>query len=88
MARLTEIEIRGADYNKFDALALAPRSVASLSEATGGRLDRSRRQRELRRPSGFEDELRAVLASESEVWGGLTLLREAGAAALHRGRGS
>jgi DNA-binding CsgD family transcriptional regulator len=78
MGRLTEIEIRERDYNKFDALARAARPAASLSEATGGRLDRSRRQRELRRPSGFEDELRAVLASDTETWGALTLLRERG----------
>ena len=37
----------------------------------------SLRQRELRRPSGFEDELRAVLADASGTWGALTLLREA-----------
>src|SRR5262249_41376876 len=43
-----------------------------------GRLDQSLRQRELRRPSGFEDELRAVLVSDSETWGALTLLRERG----------
>ena len=78
MARLTEIEIREPDYNKFDALARAARPAASLSEATRGRLDQSRRQRELRRPSGFEDELRAVLISDSETWGALTLLRERG----------
>jgi DNA-binding CsgD family transcriptional regulator len=76
--RLNEIEIREPDFNKFDALARAAQPVASLSRATEGRLDRSRRQRELRRPSGFEDELRAVLASDSETWGALTLLRERG----------
>jgi DNA-binding CsgD family transcriptional regulator len=78
MARLTEIEIRESDYNKFDALARAPHPAASLSRATGGRLDRSLRQRELRRPSGFEDELRAALVGDSETWGALTLLRERG----------
>jgi DNA-binding NarL/FixJ family response regulator len=77
-ARLTEIEIREPDYNKFVALARGASPVASLSEATEGRLDRSRRQRELRRPSGFEDELRAVLVNDSAVWGALTLLRERG----------
>jgi DNA-binding CsgD family transcriptional regulator len=78
MARLTEIEIREPDYNKFAALARATQRAASLSEATEGRLDQSRRQRELRRPSGFEDELRAVLVSDTETWGALTLLRERG----------
>jgi DNA-binding CsgD family transcriptional regulator len=80
MARLTEIEIREPDYNKFDALARAARPAASLSEATEGRLDDSLRQRELRRPSGFEDELRAVLVGDTEPWGALTLLRERGRA--------
>jgi DNA-binding CsgD family transcriptional regulator len=78
VARLTEIEIREPDYNKFVALLRSGRPAASLSEATGGRLEQSRRQRELRGPGGFEDELRAVLVSGSETWGALTLLRERG----------
>ena len=78
MSRLMEIELGELDYNKFTALARAARPAASLSEATGGKLDQSRRQRELRRPSGFEDELRAVLVSDGEAWGALTLLRERG----------
>jgi DNA-binding CsgD family transcriptional regulator len=77
-ARLTEIEVGEPDVNKFTALARAPRPAASLSAATGGRLDRSRRQRELRRPSGFEDELRAVLPGSTGTWGALTLLRSTG----------
>lgn len=76
--RLTEIEIREPDFNKFGALARSARPAASLSAATGGRLDRSRRQRELRGPSGFGDELRAVLVSDAVAWGALTLLRERG----------
>jgi GAF domain-containing protein len=65
------------DLNKFAALARAKRPAASLSEATASDLDQSLRQRELRRPSGFEDELRAVLAGATGSWGALTLLREA-----------
>jgi hypothetical protein len=76
--RLTEIELGEPDYNKFAALARAEGPAASLSGATGGRLDRSPRQRELRRPSGFEDELRAVLVDDGQAWGALTLLRERG----------
>ena len=75
--RLTEIELREPDFNKFTALARARRPAASLSEATASDLDQSLRQRELRRPSGFEDELRAVLAGATGTWGALTLLREA-----------
>jgi DNA-binding CsgD family transcriptional regulator len=53
MPRYSEIEVREPDYNKFTALARARRPAASLSAATGGVLDRSRRHRELRGPSGF-----------------------------------
>jgi DNA-binding CsgD family transcriptional regulator len=74
--RLTEIELREPDFNKFAALARAPRPAASLSEVTAGDLDRSLRQRELRRPSGFDDELRVVLSDAAGTWGALTLLRE------------
>jgi DNA-binding CsgD family transcriptional regulator len=77
MVRLTEIELGEPDVNTFVALARCRRPAASLSGATTGDLDRSLRQRELRRPSGFEDELRAVLPDEAGAWGALTLLREA-----------
>jgi DNA-binding CsgD family transcriptional regulator len=77
MIRLTEIELREPDFNKFTALARADQPTASLSGATAGDLDRSLRQRELRRPSGFADELRAVLSGTTGTWGALTLLREA-----------
>ena len=77
MIRLTEIELREPDFNKFTALARADQPTASLSGATAGDLDRSLRQRELRRPSGFADELRAVLSGTGGTWGALTLLREA-----------
>jgi DNA-binding CsgD family transcriptional regulator len=76
--RMTEIEVAEPDYNKFADLARAARPAASLSEATHGDLDRSLRQRELRRPSGLGDELRAALVTDSGTWGGLTLLRETG----------
>ena len=74
-ARMAEIEIRGDDVNAFAALARSGRRVASLSAATGGVLDRSLRHSELRRPNGFGDELRAVLADDSATWGALTLPR-------------
>jgi DNA-binding CsgD family transcriptional regulator len=77
MIRLTEIELREPDFNKFTALARAHEPTASLSGATAGDLDRSLRQREVRRPSGFADELRAVLSGTTGTWGALTLLREA-----------
>lgn len=76
--RLTQIELLEPDFNKFTALARARTPAAGLSVATAGDLDRSLRQRELRRPSGFADELRAVLPGPAGIWATLTLLREAG----------
>jgi hypothetical protein len=40
------------------------------------------RHRELRRPSCCEDELRAALVVDAGTWGGIVLLREAGATDL------
>jgi DNA-binding CsgD family transcriptional regulator len=80
-ARMAEIEHHGEDFNAFSVLALGGRRAASLSAATDGELDRSRRHREVREPNGFGDELRAVLADDSRVWGALTLLR--GSDAVH-----
>jgi DNA-binding CsgD family transcriptional regulator len=76
--RLAEIELQEPDFNKFTELARRKARAASLSEATGGHLERSLRQRELRRPLGFEDELRAALATDAGTWGGIVLMREAG----------
>ena len=78
--RLTEIELSEPDYNKFVDLARAQRPAASLSQVTNGVLDRSRRHRELKRPNGFADELRAALVDDSGTWGAITLLREEGRA--------
>ena len=75
MARMAEIEVGEQDFNKFPALAQAPQPAATLSQATGGDLDRSLRHRELRQPSGLGDELRAALVAESVAWGALSLLR-------------
>jgi DNA-binding CsgD family transcriptional regulator len=73
--RITEIEYCERDVNKFGVLARSGRLAASLSETTGGDLDRSLRHRELRAPNGFGDELRAVLVTDAAAWGGLTLGR-------------
>ena len=74
-ARMTEIEIRGQDFNPFNALERSGELAAGLCLATSGDLDRSLRHRELRRPNGFGDELRTTLVGDSSTWGGLTLLR-------------
>jgi DNA-binding CsgD family transcriptional regulator len=75
MARMAGIELSGADVNTFAALARADQHAAGLSAATDGDLDRSRRHRELRRPHGLGDELRAALVVDGTTWGALTLLR-------------
>jgi DNA-binding CsgD family transcriptional regulator len=77
LLRLVEIEMREPDYNKWTLLARASRPAASLSEVTEGDLDRSLRQREIRRPGGFADELRVVLSGSAGTWGELTVFREA-----------
>jgi DNA-binding CsgD family transcriptional regulator len=74
-ARMAEIEIGGEDSNSFSALGSSGEFAGCLSGATSGDLDRSLRHRELRRPNGFGDELRAALVDDSATWGGLTLLR-------------
>jgi len=78
MARMTEIELSGADVNTFAALAKAEQHAAGLSAATEGDLGRSRRHRELRQAHGLGDELRAALVSDRTTWGALTLLRGRG----------
>src|SRR3954464_6898539 len=48
------------DVNKFSALARDPGGVRTLVQATGGEMEESARYREVFRPLGFGDELRAV----------------------------
>jgi DNA-binding NarL/FixJ family response regulator len=74
--RLAEIELHESDVNKFSQLAAAGRRAASMSEATGGNLDRSRRYRELMRPEGYGDELRVICADDSGTWGQIVMHRE------------
>jgi DNA-binding CsgD family transcriptional regulator len=76
-ARLAEIEFRGEDFNAFRSLALSECHAATLSQATGGVLDRSERHRDVRGPNGFGDELRAVFVDGEGTWGALSLMRGA-----------
>lgn len=50
-------------------------SAMTLSEATGGRLERALRYREYNRPKGFGPGVRAVLSVHGRPWGGLCLVR-------------
>src|SRR6185436_13395930 len=58
ISRLVEIELREPDYTKWVDMARTGTAAASLSGVTAGDLDLSRRQREVRRPGGYSDELR------------------------------
>ena len=74
----TEIEYLEDDYNQFATLARSRARSGILSEATGGRPERSRRYRELIRPFGLEGELRAALVAGGTAWGAVGLLRDGG----------
>jgi DNA-binding CsgD family transcriptional regulator len=73
--RLKEIEFGGQDFNALLSLAVSGRRAATLSQATGGVLDRSERHREIMGPHGFGDELRAVLVDDDATWGAVSFLR-------------
>jgi DNA-binding NarL/FixJ family response regulator len=72
-SRLPEIGLRETDIAAFRQLAASGRRAASMSEATGGTLDRSRR------PRGLGDELRSVYVGDSGMWCGYVIYRERGA---------
>jgi DNA-binding CsgD family transcriptional regulator len=71
-------ELAGSDVNTFTALATAPTHVASLDSATRGDRRSSARYRDIMRPAGLGDELRAALVAGGACWGYLCLHREDG----------
>jgi DNA-binding CsgD family transcriptional regulator len=77
LMRLRDNEFRGEDFIAFNTLALSEHHAEALSQATGGVLDRSERHREIMRPVGFGDELRAALVDGQTTWGALVLMRGA-----------
>ena len=74
-----EYEFEVPDFNKFADLSRAPRQVADLHAATGGRPERSARWRELRTLMDSDAELRATFNAGGHSWGLLQLNREGGA---------
>src|ERR671922_879451 len=70
-----EYEFEVPDFNKFNELARAPRQVADLHAATGGRPQRSARWRELRMFMDADAELRATFNAGGRGWGLLHLNR-------------
>ena len=72
-------EFLADDVNKFTSLARGPVGVRTLAQETEGRLEASARYRDIFRPLGLGDELRAVLRVGDVCWGCVCLHREAGA---------
>ncbi|WP_409340703.1 helix-turn-helix transcriptional regulator [Paenibacillus sp. MBLB4367] len=63
------------DFNRYERLAKETDPVATLSQATGGDLDRSARYRNVLLPAGFHDEMRAALVHKGVCWGYVTMFR-------------
>jgi DNA-binding CsgD family transcriptional regulator len=73
-------ELLVEDVNLFRDVARFETPAATLRARTDDWPVRSARYRELLRPMGFDDELRAVLRTDHGPWGAITLLREKGRA--------
>jgi DNA-binding CsgD family transcriptional regulator len=71
-------EYLDGDVNKFTDLARDPAGVRTLAQLTAGDMEASARYRDIFRPLGLGDELRAVLRAGDACWGCLCLHREAG----------
>ena len=61
-------EFFGADVNKWTGLAADRLGVRTLAQATGGDMGASPRYRDIFRPLGFGDELRAVFRVDGACW--------------------
>jgi DNA-binding CsgD family transcriptional regulator len=72
-------ELSGRDVNTFLELARSPVHVRSLDTATRSAWGASPRYRDIMRPVGLGDELRAALVVGGHCWGYLCLHREDGA---------
>src|SRR5919205_282810 len=66
------------DFEVQRSMVQSRRPVALLSEATGGKLERALRCREITSPIGLGYELLGVCSAGEEQWGGITLIREKG----------
>lgn len=68
-----------SDVNGYDGMSQRwSKPVRLLSEATGEKLERSLRYRELTGPLGLGHEIRGACRAGSERWGGIELTRERG----------
>jgi DNA-binding NarL/FixJ family response regulator len=78
-----EYEFEVPDFNKFCDIARAPRPVADLHAATGGRPERSARWRAFRTLMDADAELRATFNAGGRGWGFLHLNRAGTARGFH-----
>lgn len=83
--RVWEFEFLRADINTYRDLVTAEIPAAGLRLATSERPARSARYREILRPNGFEDGLRAVVRADGSLWASIALLRTAGMPAFDAG---
>ncbi len=60
----------------FGWMARRGLAALSLSETTGGKLERALRYREVMVPLGFKHEVRGVFALDGELWGTVSAMRE------------
>jgi DNA-binding CsgD family transcriptional regulator len=72
-------EFFDTDVNKWTGLAADRLGVRTLAQATGDDMEASARYRDIFRPLGFGDELRAVFRVGGACWGYMCLHRGAGA---------
>lgn len=75
-AQFLDNEYSTDDVNKFTTLATSACQVSSLDGTTRHDRSTSRRYRDITRPLGLGDELRAALVADNECWGFLCLHRE------------
>lgn len=66
------------DVLEFGWMARNRLPAGLLSEATGGKLERAPRYRELVGPEGYGYELRGAFSTGAQLWGGVALWREKG----------
>jgi DNA-binding CsgD family transcriptional regulator len=77
-ARLPYHEYAVTDVNQWVALARSARPVGILAEATADAPGTSPRYRELLRPRGISDEIRAAFVADGTCWGACGIYRDAG----------
>ena len=72
------------DVNTFASLARKRVPVGTLTQATGGKLDRSVRYQQVLEPAGIPYELRAAFVTRGRCWGAVHIARLRRGAGLHR----